>query len=74
MRRPKLIGCAGISPSRESLRICFREQWRNSAAMAASTKCSCAANVLWTETGAIGSKHHTALGPWRFYLQPSAGC
>lgn len=54
MRRPKLIGCAGISPSRESLRICFREQWRNEAATVASTKCSCAANVLWTETGGIG--------------------
>src|SRR5208282_5316476 len=43
-----------MSPSRESLRICFREQWKNEAATVASTKCSCAANVLWTETGAIG--------------------
>ena len=54
MRRPKLIGCAGITPCRESLRICFREQWRYSAAMLASTKYSCSgASVLWTETDGI---------------------
>jgi hypothetical protein len=57
MRRPKLIGCAGISPSRESLRICFREQWKNEAATVASTKCSCAANVLWTEMCGIEASH-----------------
>lgn len=43
MRRPKLIGCAGMIPSRESLRICFREQRRYAAAISASTKYSCCA-------------------------------
>ena len=54
MRRPKLIGCAGITPCRESLRMCFREQWRYSAATLASTKYSCSgATVLLTETDEI---------------------
>jgi hypothetical protein len=54
MRRPKLIGCAGITLCRESLRMCFREQWRYSATTLASTKYSCGrATVLLTETDGI---------------------
>lgn len=53
MRRPKLIGCAGITPCRDSLRMCFREQSRYSAATLASTKYSSRATVLLTETDGI---------------------